>query len=197
MYGVDNAATEAAVATYVKLLRAARAVSARVEPRLSDLGLTVTQLGVLEGILHKGPLTHRELGRKVLTSAANMTDVIDKLTNRGLVIRVRSSDDRRQVRVELTACGRTLIEGLFPKHADDIAQAMAGLDRDALGRLGELLRTLGMAAALNVNTLPPSAGLTKDATDADSPINSFNVELSVCDTQKEYDEPGIVIRPTK
>ena len=102
---------------YVKLMRAGRAVLARVEPRLAAAGLTPTQLGVLEAILHKGPLTQRELGRKVLTSAGNMTDVVDKLEARGLVRRTRSPRDRRVVPVELTQAGRTLIEALFPRHA--------------------------------------------------------------------------------
>ena len=86
---------------------------ARVEPRLAASGLTPTQFGVLEAILHKGPLSQRELGRKVLTSAGNMTDLIDKLEGRGLVRRVRQKPDRRAVRVELTPDGRTLIEPLF------------------------------------------------------------------------------------
>ena len=143
--------TDAALAAYVKLLRASRAVLSRVEPRLIAHGLTPTQLGVLEAILHKGPLTQRDLGRKVLTSAGNMTDVVDKLEARGLVRRVRTVEDRRQVRVELTDPGRELIEGLFPRHADDIARAMAGLESSELNRLGELLRRLGMAAARSAN----------------------------------------------
>jgi hypothetical protein len=40
-----------------------------------------------------------------------------------------------------------MIEDLFPRHAADIAEAMSGLGRPDLRRLGELLRTLGMAAA--------------------------------------------------
>jgi MarR family 2-MHQ and catechol resistance regulon transcriptional repressor len=147
MHGVDDPAIETAVGAYVKLLRATKSVMARAERRLASYGLTPTQLGVLEGLLHKGPLTHRELGRKVLTSAANMTDVIDKLEHRGLVRRVRSPDDRRLVRVELTPCGRAMIEALFPLHAGDIAAAMAGLDPAELARLGDLLRALGIAAA--------------------------------------------------
>src|SRR5579863_1617514 len=113
-------------------MRASRAVSGRVEPLIGAERLTLTQIGVLEGILHKGPMTHRELGRKVLTSAGNMTDVVDKLEARRLVRRVRAATDRRQVWVELTDAGRALIEGLFPRHAADIARAMAGLDRSEL-----------------------------------------------------------------
>jgi MarR family 2-MHQ and catechol resistance regulon transcriptional repressor len=146
--GVTDPAVVAAARGYIKLLRASRAVVQRVEPRLAAAGLTVTQLGVLEAILHKGPMTHRDLGRKVLTSAGNMTDVVDKLEARGLVLRVRAADDRRQVRVELTPPGRTMIADLFPRHAADIAEAMGGLDAAELEQLGALLRKLGMAAAL-------------------------------------------------
>ncbi|HEY5090568.1 MAG TPA: MarR family transcriptional regulator [Polyangia bacterium] len=144
-----------ALRAYVKLLRAGRAVLARVEPRLAANGLTPTQLGVLEALLHKGPLSQRELGRKVLTSAGNMTDVIDKLERRSLVRRGRQPGDRRAVRVELTEAGRAMIEALFPRHAHDIARAMGGLDHAELRQLGDLLRKLGHAAALADQDAPP------------------------------------------
>ncbi len=145
MFGVDDKATVAAVRAYVKLMRAQRSVVARLEPALAACALTLTQLGVLEAVLHLGPLTHRELGRKLLTSPGNLTDVVDKLETRGLVRRVRSAQDRRQVRVELTAEGRATIEGIFPRHAADIAAAMGGLDPAELEQLGRLLRKLGVA----------------------------------------------------
>lgn len=135
-----------ALDAYVKLLRASRAVLARVEPRLVASGLTTTQFGVLEAILHKGPLSQRDLSLKVLTSPGNMTDLIDKLEARGLVRRVRQKADRRAVRVELTAAGTALIEPLFAAHARDIDAAMAGLDAAELRQLGALLRKLGLAA---------------------------------------------------
>jgi MarR family transcriptional regulator, 2-MHQ and catechol-resistance regulon repressor len=135
-----------ALDAYVKLLRASRAVLARVEPRLVTAGLTTTQFGVLEAILHKGPLSQRDLSQKVLTSAGNMTDLIDKLETRGLARRVRQKADRRAVKVELTDEGRKLIEPLFTAHAGDIDSAMAGLERDELRQLGALLRKLGLAA---------------------------------------------------
>jgi MarR family 2-MHQ and catechol resistance regulon transcriptional repressor len=135
-----------ALDAYVKLLRASRAVLARVEPRLTAAGLTTTQFGVLEAILHKGPLSQRDLSLKVLTSPGNMTDLIDKLESRGLVRRVRQKADRRAVRVELTAAGMALIEPLFAAHSGDIDAAMAGLDGAELRQLGALLRKLGLAA---------------------------------------------------
>src|SRR5271165_5689192 len=112
-FGVDDLRAIEALDAYVKLLRAGRAVLARVEPRFAAAGLTPTQFGVLEAILHKGTLSHRELSRKVLTSAGNMTDLVDKLEARGLVRRIRQKLDRRAVTVELTPAGRALIEPLF------------------------------------------------------------------------------------
>ncbi len=147
MFGVADDAVVEAIGTYVKLMRAYRSVSGRIEALVGAEGLTLTQVGVLEGVLHKGPMTHRELGRKVLTSAGNMTDVVDKLEGRGLVRRVRADADRRQVRVELTSAGRALIENLFPRHAKDIARVMSALDDGELRQLGALLRKLGIAAA--------------------------------------------------
>jgi MarR family transcriptional regulator, 2-MHQ and catechol-resistance regulon repressor len=135
-----------AVRAYVKLLRATRAVVGRVEPRLAASGLTVTQFGVLDAILHKGALTQRELRRKVLTSAGNMTDVIDKLERRGLVRRMRDAEDRRSIHVELTEDGRMLVSTLFPAHAADIAAAMGGLAPSELRALDALLRRLGHTA---------------------------------------------------
>jgi len=147
MFGVDDPATVEAVRAYVKLLRASHCVVARIAKLLAREGLTVNQLGVLEVLLHLGPLPHREIGRKLLTSAGNMTDVVRKLEARGLVRRDTVAGDRRQVAVALTAAGRALIEALFPRHAADIAGAMAGLSSAELVQLGDLLRRLGTAAA--------------------------------------------------
>lgn len=144
--------THEALRAYVKLFRASRAVLDRIEANLAEVSLTLNQLGVLEAILHKGPLTHRELGRKVLTSAGNMTDVVDKLEQRGLVRRVRHASDRRSVKVELTEEGRVMIEDLFPLHAQRIRAAMGGLSGGELHQLGELLRKLGIAAGVEAGS---------------------------------------------
>jgi MarR family 2-MHQ and catechol resistance regulon transcriptional repressor len=147
VHGVGDPAVAEALRAYVKLFRATRAVLGRLEPLLAGRGLTSTQLGVLEAVLHLGPLTQRELGRKVLTSAGNMTDVIDKLQAKGLVARCRQEADRRSVRIELTEAGLALIREVFPLHARDIATAMGGLTREETRVLDRLLRKLGTGAA--------------------------------------------------
>ncbi len=147
MHNVTRPRTIAAVRLFVKLMRASRAVGARTEPGLAEAGLTQTQFGVLEALLHLGPLTQRVLVRKVLTSPANMTDVIDKLEERGWVARCRVVADRRNVEVGLTEAGQCFIATLFPRHAEAIAAAMAALSDAELATLDQLLRRLGLGAA--------------------------------------------------
>ena len=141
----DDGQQQAVVRAYVKLNRATRAVLDAVAPRVAASSLTLTQLGVLEAVRHKGPMTQRELGRKVLTSAGNMTDVIDKLVRRGLI--GRAPRDGRSVQIELKPEGHRLIADLFPRHAADIASCFATLTPEELAELDRLLRKVGLCAA--------------------------------------------------
>jgi MarR family 2-MHQ and catechol resistance regulon transcriptional repressor len=138
--------TAQALDLFVKLQRAARAVFAAVEPSITATGLTPTQFGVLEALYHKGPLSHGELKAKVLTSAANLTDVIDKLEARGLITRRREAADARRICVELTPSGATLIRDGFPNHAAQIQLMIDALEPAEQTQLAILLRKLGLAA---------------------------------------------------
>ena len=55
-----------ALGAFVKLVRAAESVSARIHRHLADTGLSVSQFGVLEAIYHRGPLSQAEIAKKVL-----------------------------------------------------------------------------------------------------------------------------------
>jgi MarR family 2-MHQ and catechol resistance regulon transcriptional repressor len=136
-----------ALNTYIKLSRASGSLDARLTANLASRGVTPGQLGVIEALLHLGPLTHGELGRKLLRSGGNVTTVIDNLERRGLVGRQRNRDDRRVVTVSLTSAGRELIAEIFPHHARAVAHAMATLTIAEQEDLGRLCRKLGRGVA--------------------------------------------------
>jgi MarR family 2-MHQ and catechol resistance regulon transcriptional repressor len=52
-----------ALSAFVKLVRAAESVSARIHRHLADTGLSVSQFGVLEAIYHLGPLSQSEIAK--------------------------------------------------------------------------------------------------------------------------------------
>lgn len=132
-----------ALDAYIKLLRAADTVGARLNKGLSDRGLTPGQLGVLEALFHLGALGPQELGRKLLRSNANVTTVVDNLERAGLARRTRRGDDRRCVTVTLTPAGRRTITRVFPEHAAQIADLFSALSPAEQDELGALCKRLG------------------------------------------------------
>jgi len=133
-----------ALGAYVKLMRAAECVTARVHRHLGEEKLTVSQFGVLEALYHVGPLCQRDLAHKLLKSGGNMTMVVANLEKRKLVRRRRQSGDRRYYVVELTGQGQELIKRLFPRHAAGIADEFNVLDSNELRDLQAICRKLGL-----------------------------------------------------
>jgi len=136
-----------ALDTYVKLSRATNSLDSRLAPGLSQAGLTESQFGVLEALLHVGPQHQCELAERILKSSGNMTMVIGNLERRGLVRRERSAGDRRFIEVHLTRQGEQLIRKLFPEHAERLTRLMETLTEGEQRTLGRLCRKLGLGAA--------------------------------------------------
>ncbi len=154
-----------ALRTFVKLVRAANRLSVRLNRPLSEAGLTESQFGVLEALLHVGPLHQRELAGKILRTHGNVTLVVDQLETRGLVRRERGSTDRRYIRVHLTDAGAALVRSLFPAHAARLAAEMRLLNGDEQRELGRLCRRL-MRPAADLMAAPAGDGRARpDAAD--------------------------------
>jgi len=135
--------TVRALNAFINLERASDAVNGRLTPPLESQGLTTGQFGVLEALLHLGPLCQHELGKKLLRSGGNITLVVDNLEKHGWVRRVRQQNDRRRVQIYLTPAGRRLIARVFPAHARAIAEVMSRLTAGEQETLRRLCRKLG------------------------------------------------------
>lgn len=111
--------------------------------QLEEQGLTVGQFGVLEALLHLGPMCQRTLGEKLLRSGGNITLVIDNLQKHGLVRRERQTQDRRTIVIHLTPKGLGLIKRVFAVHAKMILKEMSPLEPNEQEELRRLCRKLG------------------------------------------------------
>src|SRR5437868_14624749 len=127
----------------IKLSRCASSLADRLEPPLRDEGFTASQFGVLEALLHLGPLEPCQLGPKVLTSRPNVVVLVDQLEERGLVRRVPVLGDRRRLRVELTAAGRRTIRKAFQRHVPRVVKELSALSAAEQEQLGRLCKRLG------------------------------------------------------
>jgi len=158
-----TAREKAALNAFVKLVRAAESVSGRVESRFNSLALTVSQFGVLEALLHLGPLYQKDLGRKILKSRGNITFVVNNLEKRGLVKRIRDADDRRHCAVHLTGAGRKLITSLFPGQVSRIMHEMSVLSAAEQRELGRLCKKVGLGGGVDRRAMKGERHVEKDA----------------------------------
>lgn len=142
----EEQALSAALSAYVKLSRAAQAMEVAAHRHLAGHNLTISQFGVLEAILHLGPLSQRQLAQKILRSSGNLTMVIDNLERDGLVRRERDPNDRRVMIVSLTPAGEALVQEIMPQHARGIAELFSVLSDQERAQLAHLTRKLGLHA---------------------------------------------------
>src|SRR6516225_1705661 len=90
------------VHVWLVLWKTSRAVERRAEQSIERLDICRSDFGVLEALLHKGPLPVNEIGKKVLLTSGSITTAVDRLELKRLVERKDSPDDRRARIVHLT-----------------------------------------------------------------------------------------------
>jgi MarR family transcriptional regulator, 2-MHQ and catechol-resistance regulon repressor len=145
--GKAGTGQEDALRLWVVLARTYQTLVRAVGNRGGDDGLTLSQFGILEALYHLGPCSLGELAEKLLVTGGNVTYVMDRLEEQGLVYRKRSDLDRRVVEARLTEAGELLIERLFPVHADHLGALMNDLEPAEQRALRQLLKRLGQGVA--------------------------------------------------
>jgi DNA-binding MarR family transcriptional regulator len=119
-----------------RLVRALRLADRAAESRV---GLSAAQLFVLER-LSEGPVgSMAELAGRTLTDASSVSVVVQRLADRGLVVRAVSQDDARRTTLRLSASGRRLL-GTAPSSPQ--ANLLASLEQLSATERRELERLL-------------------------------------------------------
>ena len=134
-----------ALTLWVKLARAAATFGRHADKDIERYGLTQPQFSLLEILGHLGPMTIGEASKKMLVTGGCMTVIVDNLEREGLVERIRISEDRRVIKLGLTARGTKLFEKIFPKHAQVVERLASVLSTDEQTQLAHLLKKLGLA----------------------------------------------------
>lgn len=136
------------VHVFLVLWKAGRAVEAYAGKSIAELEMCGSDFAVLEALLHKGPLTINEIGKKVLLTSGSITVAVDRLEAKGLLERRAHGTDRRAKVVHLTTAGRKLITRIYADHAADMERlASNSLTRKERETLIRLLKQIGYAAA--------------------------------------------------
>jgi MarR family 2-MHQ and catechol resistance regulon transcriptional repressor len=143
----DERDRAAALKLWVVLSRAHRALARRAQEDIERQGLSLTDFAVLELLYHRGPQSLGDIGARVLLQSGSVTYAVDRLEQRRWVRRRPCTEDHRVTFAELTATGRSLVDRVFPIHADAVRAAMSGLSRREQDDLTTQLKRLGRRAA--------------------------------------------------
>ena len=128
----------------LNIIKANNLLSRALSKHLSEFGLTISQHTVLAFLKAN---TERGLALNVLSqllslSSPNITNVVDRLEGKGLVVRTSHRRDRRVKIIRLTPKGKELEKRVFDVHGQRIESMLEHLDEKELEELILLLRKL-------------------------------------------------------
>jgi MarR family 2-MHQ and catechol resistance regulon transcriptional repressor len=142
----DAPSKNTGVHLWLVLMKAHRAMAWHAARSIEPSCLGQSDFAVLEVLLNKGPQKVNDIGRRIDLTSGSITTAIDRLEERGLVVRELDDADRRTRVVHLTPAGRAHIGGIFEQHAEALEVASSGLTKAERKSLIALLKKLGMAA---------------------------------------------------
>jgi DNA-binding MarR family transcriptional regulator len=113
-----------------EMLSAHRRLRSRDSRVTGTIGLTHFRL--LSELRRDGALTASHLAQAADLAPATVSEMLDALVDAGLVERVRDTDDRRVIRLSLTALGRREVDAKRARFAKAWSRELSDLDSDAL-----------------------------------------------------------------
>jgi MarR family 2-MHQ and catechol resistance regulon transcriptional repressor len=132
---------------WLVMMKAMRALTRYAAAGIAETGLGLSDFGVLEVLLNKGPLPVNTIGPIVDLTPGSISIAVDRLFAKGLVTRVESTEDRRVRIIALTPRGKDLIVPAFRKHSGQMKRVLSELSAEELRSLEVALKKLGKRAA--------------------------------------------------
>ena len=132
---------------WLVMMKAMRALTKYALADIEETGLGLSDFGVLEALLHKGPLPVNTIGPIVDLTPGSISIAVDRLFAKGLVTRAESTEDRRVRIIALTPRGKDLIVPAFRKHSAQMKKVFSELGPEELCGLELALKKVGKRAA--------------------------------------------------
>jgi DNA-binding MarR family transcriptional regulator len=113
--------------------------------RLVRLGISMTQLHVLNLLDRHGEMAMSRLADMLDVSMSAATGLVDRVEEHGYVERIRVPSDRRIVLARITDAGRQLLEDIDSVQTEILDRILDGLDETQLTRLAAAMVDLRTA----------------------------------------------------
>ena len=113
-----------------------------VDSNFTSVNLDSTSYSVLRNLAENGPTTMVRMASLTNVTQGWITGIIDNLEKQGLVVRRRSSEDRRKIALIITDSGMRRFREAKKLHLDFIKQCLSGIDDSSAENLLKSLETL-------------------------------------------------------
>lgn len=135
------------ISSIINLQRQTNRVMGRfsAEPWI-ELGLTIAQLKSLFFIVDRGKTSFKKLAEALRVTPPNVTGIVDRLVDQGLVSRTENPDDRRIMLLQATEKGQGLLSTLKTNSDKEMARVLEQLTEDELSSLECGLNAVNRAA---------------------------------------------------
>ncbi|MGW5956557.1 MarR family winged helix-turn-helix transcriptional regulator [Methylorubrum thiocyanatum] len=135
----SNAEAVDPLRVWFRFIRLSRRVTAAVAAELRDLGLSIPQFDVLSTLSEREGLTQQELAARLYVTKGNVSGLIDRLVDAGLVERRPIPGDRRSHALHLTPAGAAVAERGIAAQAAYVARTLGRLDEAELETFEQLV----------------------------------------------------------
>lgn len=133
-------------------------VSKRLAQRLAALDLTPAHIGVL-GVVGQTPdIDQRELARRLGVVPSRVVTLVDQLEDKGILVRQRSTTDRRQYRLRIAETADLQRRSVMMAISEHDTEVTAALSKDEVATLVRLLSKLASAEGLLPEQHPNEEG---------------------------------------
>lgn len=144
--GSKDASTDDAKAILNRIRQLVRALRSFEKEAQSRYGIGAAQMFILHVLQHDRDLSLNELAERTATDQSSVSLAVGRLVEDGYVKR-EPGEDRRQVRLSLTAKGQTLVRRSPPAAQERILESIGAMSRSQrttlIALLDQLLSGLG------------------------------------------------------
>ena len=137
---------------YLWIRRCHDIITTKTDNNLSELNISQAQYHVLRILDDLGAVCMTKISKNLFRRKSNLTTLIDRMEKAGLVRRCPNEEDRRVLKIEMTALGKEMHDKVAKMHRPFLVNLFNGLTDEEITQLNNLLeklcRTLGYSGSI-------------------------------------------------
>lgn len=125
---------------WFRFMRLHQRLLGQITVRIRELGLSIPQFDLISTLTEREGISQSELAERLYVTKGNVSGLVDRLVQAGLVERRAIAGDRRSYAMHLTPEGRRLAEAGMAAQREFVANTLGKLPTEDLAALDRLVR---------------------------------------------------------